>query len=111
MRLPTPAVAGVAALCAATVMTALVPGPAVGAPSASATSTATTTSSAVQSDREQGTYTSKVRGTFGREGTVRGTFTPERFVAKRGDVFAVGRPRHDAASWQRGPGRQEPARR
>jgi len=87
MRLPTPAVAGVAALCAATVMTAFVPGPAVGAPSASATSTV---SSAAQSDRVQGTYTSKVRGTFGREGTVRGTFTPERFVAKRGNVFAVG---------------------
>jgi hypothetical protein len=87
MRLPTPAVAGVAALCAATVMTAFVPGPAVGAPSASATSAA---SDAVQSERKQGTYTSKVIGTFGREGTVRGTFSPERFVAMRGDVFAVG---------------------
>ena len=87
MRLPTHAVAGVAALCAATVMTAFVPGPAVGAPSASASST---TTSAVQSDRAQGTYTSKVRGTFGREGTVRGTFAPQRFVSKRGDVFAVG---------------------
>jgi len=90
MRLPTPAIAGVAALCAATVMTAFVPGPAVGAPSASATSTASAASDAAQSDRKQGTYTSKVRGTFGREGTVRGTFSPERFVAQRGEVFAVG---------------------
>ena len=90
MSLPTPTFAGVAALCAASVMTAFVPGPAVGAPSASATSTNSAETSVVQSERSQGTYTSKVRGTFGREGTVRGHFTPERFVSKAGDVFAVG---------------------
>ena len=35
-----------------------------------------------------GSLSSRVRGTFGRAGTVRGTFEPARFFVKRGNTFA-----------------------
>jgi hypothetical protein len=38
----------------------------------------------------QGDITSRVRGEFGRNGTVRGTFDVHRFIFKRGDQFAAG---------------------
>jgi hypothetical protein len=37
-----------------------------------------------------GTMTSRVRGEFGRNGTVRGTFKPDRWIHRGGKVFAVG---------------------
>lgn len=37
-----------------------------------------------------GTITSRVRGTFGNAGTVRGTFAPDRFLVQRGQAYANG---------------------
>ena len=37
-----------------------------------------------------GTITSRVRGTFGKAGTVRGTFAPDRFLVQRGQAYANG---------------------
>lgn len=34
--------------------------------------------------------TSAVRGTFGKAGTVRGTFEPARFIVKKGEIYGVG---------------------
>lgn len=89
MRLSAPTSAGVAALCAAAVTTAFVPGPVTAAPSNQGAA-AESAVSAAQTERSQGTYTSKVRGSLGRNGTVRGSFTAERFVSRGGEVFAVG---------------------
>jgi hypothetical protein len=55
------------------------------APSSSA---AATTPSAIKS--HAGRLTSTVHGTFGRAGTVRGHFTPIRFIVKHGDPYAFG---------------------
>ncbi len=38
----------------------------------------------------QGSVTSRLRGTFGRAGTVRGTFDPKRFTVKHGNAYATG---------------------
>ena len=37
-----------------------------------------------------GRLTSTVRGTFGRNGTARGTFVPDRFLVRGGDTYANG---------------------
>jgi hypothetical protein len=37
-----------------------------------------------------GTLTSRLRGTFGRNGTVRGTFVPDRFFTRGGETYANG---------------------
>jgi len=88
MRNKTPFTAGIAALCAAAVTTMFVPGPATGA---AAPSAATGSHSAVKTaDRAPGEYTSQVRGSFGKEGTVRGRFAPDRFFTRGGTVYAVG---------------------
>ena len=64
------------------------PGPAI-ATGASAAAPPAVVASADQ-ERAAGSSTSKVRGEFGRDGTVRGTFRPQRFFAKSGEVFAEG---------------------
>lgn len=38
----------------------------------------------------RGTLESKVHGSFGRDGVVRGTFDPIRFFHRKGEVYAVG---------------------
>ena len=86
MRMSMPAT-GVAALCAAALTIALVPGAATGT---SAPSSSAATSAVSQSAERAGTYNSRVRGTFGRDGTVRGTFDAERFFAKKGRTYATG---------------------
>jgi len=89
MRLSTPITSSVAALCAAAITAAFVPGPATGATSAPPAAASSLVQAQAQA-ADAGTYSSTVRGTFGRNGTVRGTFAAERFIAKNGDVFAVG---------------------
>jgi hypothetical protein len=46
--------------------------------------------SAPELSSRHGTLDSHVRGTFGRAGEVRGSFTPERFIARGGETYAVG---------------------
>ena len=43
-----------------------------------------------QADAVPGKLTSRVRGTFGNAGTVRGTFQPARFFVRGGDAYAFG---------------------
>lgn len=38
----------------------------------------------------QSPVTSAVRGTFGKAGTVRGTFEPARFIVKKHEIYGVG---------------------
>ncbi len=92
MRIPTTVATGVAALSAAAVTAAFVPGPAAATGTAASAAPTATSAVAADADRQRpaGTYTSKVRGEFGRDGTVRGTFRPQRFFAKGGEVFAEG---------------------
>jgi hypothetical protein len=69
-------------------------------PSASAAPARTSTTPAQQvttsapmrtiTSTHRGTLTSKVFGTFGRAGTVRGYFVPVRFLVRNGDPFAYG---------------------
>jgi len=81
--------AGVATVAALAVTAAMAPG----APAAGGTTSSAPSASAVQSTesaRHAGDITSKVRGTFGRNGTVRGTFEPQQFFHKGGEVYAAG---------------------
>lgn len=71
----------------------------VGAQAATATSGANTTTAVAQAGatktvlaNEYGKVTSRIEGTFGKNGTVRGTFTPRKFkVNDAGVLKAVGR--------------------
>ena len=85
MRIPTPIAGAIAAASAAALVVTLVPASATVDTTTSAAPTA-----AASDQRAQGTIDSKVRGTFGQNGTVRGTFTPKRFIVKDGEVFADG---------------------
>jgi hypothetical protein len=86
MQIPTPVAAGIAALSALAVTAAFVPGPAT-----ATSSPGSVTSVQVQDQhRAPGSYTSKVRGTFGENGVVRGTFKAQRFFVKHGEVVAQG---------------------
>lgn len=65
--------------------------PASAAPTQSApTGGAASTAAAVQLADVPGTLTSRVRGTFGKAGTVRGTFAPDRFLVRQGQAYANG---------------------
>ncbi|MDQ3664120.1 MAG: hypothetical protein M3353_05605 [Actinomycetota bacterium] len=86
MRIPTPIAGAIAAVSAAALVVTLVPASATVDTTTSAASTAV----AASDQRAQGTLDSTVRGEFGRNGTVRGTFTPKRFIVKKGEVFAEG---------------------
>jgi hypothetical protein len=86
MQIPTPVSAGIAALSAVAVTAAFVPGPAT----ATSSPSSSTTVQAIHQERDQGTYTSKVRGTFGQNGVVRGTFRAQRFFLQQGEVVAQG---------------------
>ena len=95
----------VAVLVAAVMLAGL-----TGAAASSAAATSTSSSSAVQgavqgaAQAEQvraGTITSRVRGEFGRNGTVHGTFKPDRWIHRGGKVLAVG---HLHAVLRRGNG-------
>jgi len=85
VRIPTPIAGAIAAASAAALVVTLVPASATVDTTTSAAPTA-----AASDQRAQGTIDSKVRGTFGQNGTVRGTFTPKRFIVKDGEVFADG---------------------
>lgn len=64
---------------------------AVGAPASAATTTQATTNKTVLAN-EYGKAKSHIEGTFGKSGTVRGTFTPRKFkVSDAGVLKAVGR--------------------
>ena len=86
MRIPTPIAGAIAAASAAALVVTLVPASAT----VDTTTSAAPTAAAASDQRAQGTLDSKVRGTFGQNGTVRGTFTPKRFIVKDGEVFADG---------------------
>jgi hypothetical protein len=62
------------------------------APTKQATGTATVTAdqSVARISSNKGRLTSKVRGEFGSNGIVRGTFHPDRFFVKHGETFASG---------------------
>src|SRR5262245_9562737 len=66
--------------------------PASGVPAMSGSAAASGASTAVvrQAAAAPGTFTSRVRGTFGRNGTVRGTFVPDRFFMRGGQAYANG---------------------
>ena len=51
-------------------------------------SASTTAAMAIHS--RAGTLTSRVHGTFGKHGKVRGTFKPVRFIVRKGDPYAYG---------------------
>ncbi|MBA2640516.1 MAG: ABC transporter substrate-binding protein [Nocardioidaceae bacterium] len=85
MRMPPILAGAVAAVSAAALTAALVPPPAT----ASAPASAATDAAASADSRAAGELTSKVRGTY-PEGVVRGTFTPDRFFNKKGEVYAEG---------------------
>ncbi len=89
VRIPTRLATGVASLAAAATVVALVPGPVAAAPAAPGTASSVVSMSS-QDRPPAGEYTSKVRGDFRRNGVVRGTFTPDRFFVKKGEVFAKG---------------------
>lgn len=78
-----------------TAMLATMTAAAQAAPATSAAATAATTQSTVNQTvlaSEYGKAKSHIEGTFGRNGTVRGTFTPRRFyVSDAGVLKAVGR--------------------
>jgi len=91
-HLPKP-IRAVAVLVAA-VMAAGLTGAA--ASSTSSTSVASRSSSsalqgAAPAEARPGTIDSRVRGEFGRNGTVRGTFSPVRWIHRGGETYAVGR--------------------
>lgn len=86
MRIPTPIAGAIAAASAAALVVTLVPASAT----VDTTTSAAPTAAAASDQRAQGTLDSKVRGTFGQNGTVRGTFNPKRFFVKEGDVYAEG---------------------
>ncbi len=86
MRIPTPIAGAIAAASAAALVVTLVPASAT----VDTTTSAVPTAAAASDQRAQGTLDSKVRGTFGKNGTVRGTFTPKRFIVDDGEVFADG---------------------
>ena len=102
-RLRTPILAGV-------VSTAMVTAMAIGSPGQAAQTAAPrdVVSSAPAAETQRpvlqsdfGRATSRVRGTFGRNGTVTGTFTPRRFKNAGGQLLAVGQLR---ATLKRGNG-------
>ena len=82
----TPIAGAIAAASAAALVVTLVPASAT----VDTTTSAAPTAAAASDQRAQGTLDSKVRGTFGQNGTVRGTFNPKRFFVKEGDVYAEG---------------------
>lgn len=88
MRIPTTVATGVASLAAAATVAAFIPGPVTAAPAPGTASSVVAVSSPERAPA--GDYTSKVRGEFGRNGVVRGTFVPDRVFVKKGEVFAKG---------------------
>jgi hypothetical protein len=78
---------GVAAVKLSATMTTAA---AQGSPSAAASSPAAVADrgSVLQSD--YGKARSRVKGTFGKNGVVKGTFTPRKFVARNGKLMVVG---------------------
>lgn len=92
MKLSSRGAAGLAATVATAVVVSLIPG-ADAAPRSAAPAThqsASSVSPHQASANKQGNLTSQVRGTFGRNGTVRGRFDPKRFVVRSGATYAVG---------------------
>lgn len=82
--------AGIATVATVAVLSTLTPG-ASATTTPSAARTSVTTAAATQSSdaAKQGTLTSTVKGTF-TDGTVTGTFHPDRFLVQNGDVYGVG---------------------
>ncbi len=84
---------GVAAAVVIAIVATLVPGAqATPQPSTSAVDPASGVHqvAAQAAAARQGSVTSRLRGTFGRAGTVRGTFDPKRFTVKHGNAYATG---------------------
>ncbi|MBA2716559.1 MAG: hypothetical protein H0U51_05810, partial [Propionibacteriales bacterium] len=76
-------------VCAAVV--SLVPGAEAAKPPTTASNDSARTSASMQTAAvAQSPVTNAVRGTFGKSGTVRGTFEPARFIVKKGEIYGVG---------------------
>ncbi len=88
MRIPTPLGTGLAAVTAAALAATFIPPTATAVSGGTAAPTASV--AAASDSRPAGELTSSVRGEFGRNGTVRGRFDPERFIVKKGQVYADG---------------------
>ncbi len=89
MRFLKSGFAGIATVAAIAVLSTLTPGAsATTAPSAAGTS-AVKASATQASTAKQGTLTTMVKGTFS-DGTVTGTFSPERFLVQNDGVYGVG---------------------
>ncbi len=67
----------------------MLPGPAASSAGTPAQVTGTAVAS-VERANAPGSLTSRVRGTFGKAGTVRGTFEPDRFLVRGGQAYANG---------------------
>jgi hypothetical protein len=59
-------------------------------PAVTSASPATHTARAATTSSQRGTLVTHVRGTFGKNGTVRGTFAPERSFVKGGQTYVQG---------------------
>jgi hypothetical protein len=68
----------------------MLPGPAATSAVSSGQMVAGTVSRVEQRDNAPGTLTSRVFGTFGSAGRVRGTFEPDRFFVRGGKTYANG---------------------
>lgn len=74
----------------ATSMLTFTAGSATAVQPGSAGSATTVVASSAEVANQFGTMTSKVKGTFGKNGTVTGTFEPKRFKKDGGKLWAVG---------------------
>ncbi len=72
-----------------TISALMLPGPAASTALSGGQVTAASLTS-VERVNAPGSLTSRVRGTFGRAGTVRGTFEPDRFLVSGGQAYANG---------------------
>jgi hypothetical protein len=79
---------GIAAIVVFAVLAALVPG--ASAANRAAPRVGAAVRQGVTQASSQGHLTSSIRGTFGRNGVVTGTFHPDRFMVDNGVVYGVG---------------------
>ena len=81
----------VAVLVAAVMLAGLTGAAASASTAATSRSSSSTLQGVAQAEQVRaGTITSRVRGEFGRNGTVHGTFKPDRWIHRGGKVLAVG---------------------
>jgi hypothetical protein len=80
----------VASAAALAITTTMAPATAINSTGTGTPTTAATQVQAGSQANAAGELTSRVDGSYGRNGTVRGTFDPRHFIYRGGDVYAVG---------------------